>query len=754
MKNFSVSIFLISLFSTALWSQSFDVTDLSAIEIQKAKEELDRLNLMQNSEQPKPVVTESTVRSEENAGKDINLVQGKYGYDFFSSVPTSISAIGDLPLPNDYRISLRDQFTIILSGSKVAIFDLDVKLDGTILFPELGSISVVNETFGDVKAKLRNLVEQSYIGVQIDISIKELAAKKVTIVGAVKTPGTYLVNPFSTISSALGYSGGISEIGTLRKIRLIRTSGETFNFDLYKLLINGDRSNDVTIQAGDVIVVDPAEQFVQLSGSVKRPAIYEVTSEESLEDLVNFGLGFTDRANKTNINIEKLDLKSSVIETSKTENILSSLKNVLSVNVNQYVNKNFSNIVVEGAIKQPGLYDLSQYKTLDQLVDELEFVNAYPWLAVLEQFDEENLIKSSILFSLKDKNTYQSVKLLPNSRVFFANVESRNFDRVNPASKSLLDDFRLIISHKQAEYAMPVFGRFSIKEFIDYLGLDMSDINENATYISPLDDVVIFNNYNEMFFDAKKYNNVSFRSQVNDLIEVSINGAIEYPGVYKLKSNSTLADLFKLVGEFRPEAYEDGIIFTRVSIRDRQVKAIQKSKDDLNNSILSRLQNGDNLGDLSIIEALSETIEPEYLGRIAGSFNRSSETTQNTILLNGDTIFVPKNPNSINVLGEVLNPIAFEYTENMTVRSAISLAGGYQDFANKSKVYVIKANGLIEKAGRNIFTKNIQLEPGDSVIVPRQILTSDKGIKFLLPLTQLISDMAFSAAALESLANN
>ena len=124
-----------------------------------------------------------------------------------------------MPLPNEYKISLNDQFTIILSGSKEAIFDLNVNLDGSILFPELGSISVVGETFQEVKTKLKNLIEQSYIGVQIDLSLKNLSAKKITIVGAVKTPGTYLVNPFSTISSALGYSGGISEIGTLRNIR-------------------------------------------------------------------------------------------------------------------------------------------------------------------------------------------------------------------------------------------------------------------------------------------------------------------------------------------------------------------------------------------------------------------------------------------------------------------------------------------------------------------------------------------------------
>ena len=177
--------------------------NLSPAQIEMAKSQLAK---SKSVEKPKPAVKESTKRA--SPVSDINKSSNKkYGYNYFASTPTTISAVGDLPLPNEYRISLNDQFTIILSGSKEAIFDLNVNLDGSILFPELGSISVVGETFQEVKTKLKNLIEQSYIGVQIDLSLKNLSAKKITIVGAVKTPGTYLVNPFSTISSALGYSG-------------------------------------------------------------------------------------------------------------------------------------------------------------------------------------------------------------------------------------------------------------------------------------------------------------------------------------------------------------------------------------------------------------------------------------------------------------------------------------------------------------------------------------------------------------------
>ena len=106
--------------------------------------------------------------------------------------------------------------------------------------------------------------------------------KKVTIVGAVEIPGTYLINPFSTITGALAYSGGVSEIGSLRDIKLIRNNGMVRSFDLYDLLIKGDRSNDLNIEAGDTILVGSASQFVEIDGAVNRPAIYEILEGEKV----------------------------------------------------------------------------------------------------------------------------------------------------------------------------------------------------------------------------------------------------------------------------------------------------------------------------------------------------------------------------------------------------------------------------------------------------------------------------------------
>ncbi len=750
--NFTFLLFIL-LLSSASFSQEMQEIDVSLLErlspdqIEMAKSQLTDNQIL---EKPKPTLKESTKKDIQV--EDFNdSIDKKYGYNYFSTTPTSISAVGDLPLPSDYKISLNDQFTVILSGSKESIFDVNVNLDGSILFPELGSISVVGETFQEVKSKLRNLIDQSYIGVQIDLSLKNLSAKKITIVGAVKTPGTYLVNPFSTISSALGYSGGISEIGTLRNIKLLRVNGEVFTFDLYKLLINGDRSDDITIESGDVIIIDPAEQFINVKGEVIRPAIYEITKNETLNDLIKYALGYTQIANQTNIDLEILDIESSSIKNVNVSNPRSILSGVLSVNVNPYVSRDVSGLRVEGAIKEPGFYSVSNNESLEEVINKLEFVDVYPWLAVLEQFDDENLVKSTTLFSLKDPNTFRSIKVLPNSKLFFANIESREF-KVSPLAEILIEDYKLRLNHKQGSYLLPVFGRFDVESFVRYLGLDMSDVEDEATYISPLDNIIIKDNYKSMQFVAKKYNTVSFRSPVNNLISVTIEGAVDFPGTYTMNSSSVVNDLYELIGEFKDEAFLEGIIFTRESVRDRQLQSLQKSREELNKALVLEQNNFDEV-DEDMFKDLFEAVDPKNLGRIAGNFSPQSSTSSNTILLDGDSFIVPVNPNVINVIGEVLNPIAFEFNKNILVRTAIENAGGFQEFADKRKVYVIKANGTIEKTSRNIFSGNTRLEPGDTVVVPRKFNTKNPALQSLLPVTSLLSDLAFSAAALDNLSN-
>lgn len=742
-------------FSLVLASQEIDLSKISSEDIDLARDSLESSSTsslediyIADSED------DSEVEETEIEIDDRNLIAGeKFGYGFITTLPPSITSVSDIPLPNDYKISIRDQFTIILSGSKEAIFDLSVKLDGTIVFPEIGSVSVAGESFSDVKEKLSNLVNQSYIGATVDISIKNLSAKKVTIVGAVKQPGTYLVNPFTTISSALAYSSGVSEVGTLRKIKLIRSNGESFFFDLYDLLIYGDRSKDITIEAGDTILVNAASQFVNLDGAVNRPAIYEVTESEDIEKLIEFGLGFTNTANKTNISLEYLDIENSSISQKELTSLKESLLNVTAVNVFEYQNKDKFNILVEGAVSQPGYYDLKGNKNLEELVSNLEFINVYPWLAVLEQFDDENLLTEIHLFSLNDVTTYESIKLRENSKVYFASLADREYI-VDELTQALIDDYSLTINHYQGIYVLPTIGKFSPKSLIDLLGLDTINIPNSAIYVAPFENMVDEKTLDEMKYEASKFHTLNLKAPSSSLIEVEISGSVEFPGIYALNSDSTIEDLYAMVGAFKAGAFLDGVILQRESVRIQQVKAIEKAKSDLNEALLVNSQKG--IETNSEIESVSSIVEidDEFLGRVAGNFNPNNSNNANFILYDGDKITVPTRPNTISVLGEVLNPSNFVFQEGISVREAIAFAGGEKEFANSRKIYIIKANGLVERVNRNVFLGDSDLSPGDAIVVPRKIAVSNSALEILVPLSNTLSSLAFSAAALDNLRND
>ena len=150
----------------------------------------------------------------------------------------------------------------------------------------------------------------------------------------------------------------------------------------------------------------------------------------------------------------------------------------------------------------------------------------------------------------------------------------------------------------------------------------------------------------------------------------------------------------------------------------------------------------------------AQSIEPDYLGRIAGDFSPLSPSAGKTVLFDGDKIIIPKVSNVINIIGEVLNPIAFEYSDRMSTNAAIIKAGGFNSYADRKRIYVIKANGLIQKPGRNVFAGGSQLEPGDTIVVPRKVNIENRALMSLMPITQILSDLAFSAAAIDNLSNN
>ena len=338
-------------------------------------------------------------------------------------------------------------------------------------------------------------------------------------------------------------------------------------------------------------------------------------------------------------------------------------------------------------------------------------------------------------------------------KLFFFDKDEINLSLLNDTTRELVDDFSLNITHNSKKYKLPVFGKLRALNLVEFLGLDMTDIDSEAIYTNPNINQVVKKDYKKLQFTAGKFHTLTFRAPENDLIEVQISGQVEFPGTYTLNNDASLEDIYILAGKIKTKAFTDGIIFRRDTVKQQQLRAIQDSKNSINEIMIANAQEGNEILDSQIIKALSYEFDESSLGRVAGDFKPGSAFAKQFVLQNGDVVTIPKNPFTITVVGEVLNPATLIYDPKLSYSTLIDSVGGYKDYADKSKVYIISANGMVRKIHRNIFLKDNRLRNGDTIVVPRNLIINSPISETLLPITQILADLAFSAAAIESLSN-
>lgn len=674
-----------------------------------------------------------------------------FGMNYINSIPTSISATSDLPLSNDYVLTFGDKLKVIFTGSKKSIFTLQVNLDGTVLFPELGSVYVAGESFGDVKRKIRNMVDVSYVGVDVDLSVQSITARKINIIGAVNNPGTYLVNPFSTITSALAYSGGFVDHASLREIVLIRNN-KNIIFDLYDLLIFGDRSADINIQQGDTILVNATNKFIKVEGEINRPMIYEYQESESIQDIINFSMGLTNEANPSKIAVIDYsnDYSSTkVSEFSVTDNpSMLSFNNPKNIEIFRINSSPKLKLKVTGPLNNQGYFEVPESGKLHDLVKNLNFTTEVnPFIAVIQNDND------SLLFSLNDIST-QNIEISDNSEIYFFNKNetiTNGLSDTNLTKKTLrlIEDYQLKIQINKEIISFPFYGNTNALQIIDYLGLDISgNYISQTTYISPLKDISIVGYPDQVKFSASKFNSLIFRGLSDKTVSVEISGEVNLPGTYFMKSGSSLKDLYALIDGVKASADENAIIFTRESIRKKDLQELQKANKMLLENIAL---NSGSEKDASFYNILELDIDQNSLGRVSGDLTLSSNLIEDFLLEDGDKLFIPKKINTVSVIGEVLSPTSFIFNDDITLNDSIGLAGGYTDLADKRKTYIIRSNGTIVRTPSGIFSGNIIIKPGDTIVVPLKLNTNDDFISILAPITSVLSNLAFSAAAIDNL---
>lgn len=721
-----------------------------------------------------------------------------FGVSFFDSQSVINNPVLDVPLPSNYRVSFGDKVRLILAGTKDESYELRVSLGGEVLIPEIGSVQVYSLSLLEAQERVQKIVSERYINTNVSFSVTEPSLKKVTIIGSVRNPGTYLVNPFISVSEALKYAGGLLDNASIRNIKIEEISGQQRVVDLYDFLVFGKRGSDINLQSGDTIIVPATQNRVEILGAVHRPMVYEYKIGDKVSDLIEFAQGSKYESDLDNLYLKEIiqkKLKQRIV--SLDYEIINPISSIFLPST--YVDDD-SDIFVSGDPLADGFYDSTKYTTVFDFVSELEFSkDIYPFYFVLNQSSSNGLGREVIELNLTDADLMKSIELKENIKInfftrkdmekfnFYANALrniEENIENLNKSieeneratfeiellqleeeKKKLLQSDRLnddrifslisrrqntIISFDNYFIETPIAGEIKIGSVVDFFGASSSNNFENISVI--YDNTLIINGYNSVVPKGEKISSINLPDPDLDLISVSINGQIKYPGTYKVGNQTTLEDLYAIAGGFTENSNTEGINLSRVSVKKMQQDVFFKAKEDIIDGLISIVGNplrvnqtsGLDFSFLTYFETLGDI--DSFPGRVAGDLTPGSTLSRSILLEDGDEIIVPSKSVSVAVIGEVFDSKEVEYTSS-NYKSYVNQAGGYTDFADKNSVYIAKANGLIIKD-----INRYEIMPGDSIIVPRDI---DKlsAVPLISVAASVISDLALSAASLNVLNN-
>lgn len=674
-----------------------------------------------------------------------------FGFDYIKSIPQSISSTSDLPVPNDFVVSLGDELRVILTGGKNDSYTLVVGMDGSILIPELGALNIFGESFSKVKKMIQSLVEVSYVGTDVSVSLKELKAKKINIIGAVKNPGIYIVNPFSTISSSLAYAGGFEDYASLRNITLIR-GDDKFFFDLYDLLIFGDRKFDINIQQGDTIMVSSTSNFVEVSGEVLRPFIYEYKSSDTYKELIyDFSLGLTRNANENIIYGEKIDnnLSNSFIpdlDKSLGDTRLKKLK-ILKNSFKESID-----IQILGNGVQQNLLDLESFNTLDEVISLLTFSdNIYPFYANLEQYSPLALFREKHSFSLSDPSTYKGIVLNKNPKIRFYSRED------------IEDIQKLLEEESENEKKEPVNYRKKImgtdltpdlrdKEFDDEL-YDVSgeEISEDEMNFKENQGIKYVGE--GLFFDFESTQYITFdQVQIRQEELTSINDIFSSISKKSFKNfyYSEGKKVLPIEGEISPKMITD---FYGIAEDHNVDSAVISLKDGNVIAGYSVNTNASLINSFYIPEISFDTRRVTIKGLVnsPGVFDVPVGTTLNDLYLIADGFLVEADKDSIIFTRENIKESerqALENSKQLLIETLFNSAGSSaitgQSALNTSQIIpLISLASEIEPVGRltgdlsqdSSLAKTLVLEDGDEIeVIPKRNIVTVTG-QVLQPVT-------------------
>lgn len=733
----------------------------SAQESQIDEKELIALGLINEVQEETAPIFEDSL--EQQAANETESDSKTFGFDYFNFLSETRTPILDIPLQSDYQLSFGDELELLLFGNVDELYNLKIDLSGNVNLPEIGPVSILNLTMSEANKKIETLIKSSFIGTNTSLSLKNASLKKISIIGAVKNPGTYIVNPFISLSEAIKYAGGLLDNASLREILITDKSSNEKKVDLYDFLIFGDRSQDVSLQNGDTIVIQATSNFFNLGGSIQRPMIYEYKYGDTVKDLIKFGLGLTREADNTKVALSIFnDNEITTLEVDSTHVLGRDLDSLFVPSIQ--FDKNLMALVLGSSVSQ-GYYNYETGMTAYDLVNQIDFSEeTYPYAFFLEQeeFSKGKLLREFYKLSLNSKESLKSIKLKRNINIKFLSIEDINkFSNLKQQIESeeiifeeipedFQDFFEFYNNQNLAKITIgekilysPIAGQVAVKEILG-LFLNKEIDKENVSVISR--DMVYTNGYDLTILEGEGIQYIYAPVMSNNLINVEVYGDVEYPGIYQVAANTVLNDLYKIAGNLKPTAERKGIVFSRQALKIKELNAFQQRKSIILDLYISQIGNINSNNQLNseLLNLFDNIGIDDFSGRISGNLEPDSMLASSTVLQEGDVIYVPSISNQVIISGEVMSPGSVPFKNGMKVKDYIKLVGGYTSFADKSKVFVVKVDGSSES------NPNYLIQPGDTISIPKDF-EKIAPLSLVGILSSVLSDLALAAASINVL---
>lgn len=669
-----------------------------------------------------------------------------FGRDIFNNKALTFEPVMNIATPQNYVLGPGDQLIIDVYGDTQKSEQLTVSPDGDVNVPDYGPVHVAGLSVSAAQSRVRSKLGTYYESSDIKVTVGQTRTILVNVMGEVKAPGTYTLSAFATVFHALYMAGGVSDLGTLRNIKVYRQGRQISVVDVYEFILNGRLAGNVRLQDNDVIQVGPYESIVDISGRVKRPMAYELRKNESLSTLLKYSGGFASDAYKKSLRVlRKNGRMKTVFNVEEFEMQDFKMFDGDLVNVDSIIDR-FENMVeVKGAVYRPGMYQLGEkVSSVRSLIDNADGLT------------EEAMVSRAVLRRMKPNRTQEVITIDLKGIVegTAADVPLENEDIL--FIPTLAEHQNLRTLSIDGEVIFPGTYEYAEKMTVEDLILQAGGLTDNASTVkvdvarrmvdpeATTSTMEIAKTFSfaikpgfefdgDKSFTLEPYDVVSVRrSPVSaELFKVRVEGEVAYEGSYTLsQKNQRLSDVLKEAGGVVPGAYVRGARLIRTMNKDERARldevikmARQSGSADTKDSI--------NLEQLALSETYTVGIHlDEALANPGGD--------EDIELQDGDRLVVPRYNRTVKISGDILKPNTVAFKNKKNYKYYIEQAGGYGRRARKTNTYILYQNGTIAKASK------APVEPGCEIIVPT------KGPKDPTNLQQWLS-IGTSAASLATM---